>query len=331
MRCSSEGDRRSGLPSCSHADEPPPPILVALDPTGPAEEAERLALVLARATGADSCWPRCSRSSACARTCTRAATRRTCDGRPSDSSPSRAEALRRASAGRHRRHRDDRLRVGRARSAPARARAATPAWSSLGPSRRHGARPHRPGPDGHPLRARRSVPGRGRVRRRADRRPVPHRRGVRRRPTTGRQALRAAASLAERAGAALRVIAVAAPLPWMDLVEPGFDGIEPSGGYDGHVAYALETAVAELPTALPVEVEVPSGDPVEILAARLRRSRPAGVRVARPRPARRGRARQHLARPARGRALPGADRAPGRAGRSSRRQARGSQSRCFAA
>jgi hypothetical protein len=36
-------------------------VLVALDPTGSGDEQEQLGLVLARATGAASCWRRCSR------------------------------------------------------------------------------------------------------------------------------------------------------------------------------------------------------------------------------------------------------------------------------
>ena len=83
----------------------------------------------------------------------------------------------------------------------------------------------------------------------------------------GRHALRVAASLAGRTGAALSVIAVAAPLPWMDLTEPQFDGESLQEFYEGHVAYTLETAVGDLPASLSVDSEVVSGDPVETLAA----------------------------------------------------------------
>jgi nucleotide-binding universal stress UspA family protein len=83
----------------------------------------------------------------------------------------------------------------------------------------------------------------------------------------GRGALAVAASLAERTGAVLQVIAVAGPLPWMDLVEPEFEGTALQEAYKGHLAYALDDAVAQLPASLALDTDVRTGDPVEVLAA----------------------------------------------------------------
>ena len=41
--------------------------------------------------------------------------------------------------------------------------------------------------------------------------------------------------------------AVAGPLPWMDAVQPGFDGEALSELYGGHLAHELEKAVDALP------------------------------------------------------------------------------------
>ena len=83
----------------------------------------------------------------------------------------------------------------------------------------------------------------------------------------GHEALRAAASLAVRCEAALAVIAVAAPLPWMGLVEPALDGTTLEAAYRDHIAHELEAAVADLPESLAVEAEMRSGDPVALIAA----------------------------------------------------------------
>jgi nucleotide-binding universal stress UspA family protein len=81
----------------------------------------------------------------------------------------------------------------------------------------------------------------------------------------GENALRAAAALALRAGASLLAIAVAAPLPWLDIVEPEFDGVMLQNAYHGHVAHALERAVGELPDRPAIESRIVAGDPVEVL------------------------------------------------------------------
>ena len=83
----------------------------------------------------------------------------------------------------------------------------------------------------------------------------------------GHEALRAATSLAVRCEAALAMIAVAAPLPWMGLVEPALDGTTLEAAYRDHIAHELEAAVADLPESLAVEAEMRSGDPVALIAA----------------------------------------------------------------
>lgn len=83
----------------------------------------------------------------------------------------------------------------------------------------------------------------------------------------GRVALQVAASLAERCGASLRAVSVTGPLPWMDVVQPAFDGETLSELYGGHLAFELEKAVEALPADLVVELETPAGDPAEVLAA----------------------------------------------------------------
>jgi nucleotide-binding universal stress UspA family protein len=83
----------------------------------------------------------------------------------------------------------------------------------------------------------------------------------------GREALKTAAALAASAGSVLRVVSVAAPLPWMDIIEPGFDGTTLETHYRRHVADQLDAAVAGLPDGLKVEAETVAGDPTELIAA----------------------------------------------------------------
>jgi nucleotide-binding universal stress UspA family protein len=83
----------------------------------------------------------------------------------------------------------------------------------------------------------------------------------------GIEALRAGAALAERAGAGLRVISVAAPLPWMDVIEPAFEGEPLQELYRDHVADQLDAAIADLPEQLPIEAETLEGDVVAVLTA----------------------------------------------------------------
>jgi nucleotide-binding universal stress UspA family protein len=240
-------------------------VLVALDPTGSGDEQEELGLVLARATGAGvvlaTVFPVIQLRSYVHSRSYETRLR----GEAERFLAERAEALRR--------HAPDLTietsTTGAASAAHGLHRLARELDVSLvvlGPSRRHGRGLTVPGPMGarfahgapcpvavapadRPIRALTRV---GAAFAETD---------------DGRHALRVASSLAGRAGAALRVIAVAAPLPWMDLTEPEFDGSSLQAYYDGHVAYTLEKAVAELPATLAVESEALSGDPVEILAA----------------------------------------------------------------
>jgi nucleotide-binding universal stress UspA family protein len=241
------------------------PVLVAVDPTGPADAQEQLGLVLARATGAEivlaTVFPmihlRSYVHSRSYETRLRQEAERFLAGR--------AEALRR---------RVPELTIetkttGAASAAHGLHRLARELDASvvvLGPSRRRGRGLSVPGPMGSrfahgapcPVAV---APAEGPIR-------APVRIGAAFADTDdGRHALRGAASLAERAGASLRVIAVAGPLPWMDLVEPEFDGRTLHELYQGHVAYVLSQAVADLPDSLAVESEVASGNPVDVLAS----------------------------------------------------------------
>jgi len=83
----------------------------------------------------------------------------------------------------------------------------------------------------------------------------------------GDQALDAAAALALAAGASLEAIAVDAPLPWLDLVQPEFDGVTLQAAYRGHLAHALDEAVRALPHRPVIEKRVLSGEPIELLTA----------------------------------------------------------------
>ena len=126
----------------------------------------------------------------------------------------------------------------------------------------------------------------------------------------GEEALRAAAALADRAGATLQVIAVAGA--------PAVDGsrrarvrrCQPAGELSapcrprrrGGRCRAAGGGSRRRRGSIRRSGRHPGPG--------IRRSRPARLRVPRSRPARRGRGRQHLARPARVRALPRARRAP---------------------
>ena len=242
-----------------------PRILVALDPDGPAPEAEQLALALARATGAELIlgtvfpiidvhsrvdtrhYERLLREEAERFLAARADTLRSQAGDVSIAT----HAIGSYSAGRglHRLADDEQAGL-----------------VVLGPSRRG--------------RAGRVVPGpmAGRL---AHDAPCPvavacvgydggrlSRIGVAYAPTAdGHEALRAAASLAVRSEASLEVIAVAAPLPWMDLIAPRFDGTALDGANRLQVAHELEAAVAGLPESLVVEAKALAGDPVELIAS----------------------------------------------------------------
>ena len=247
------------------ATEPAPArILAALDPTGPSEEAERLALLLARATGAElvlaTVFPLIRMRSYV-------------HSRP-------YESLLRREAERYLTGRADALRerapelaigiettgsVSAAHGLHRLARELDAGMVVLGPSRRRSGGHRLPGPMG--ARFAHGAPCPVAVASAGPPADELSRIGVAFAPTEdGEQALRAAAALADRAGATLQVIAVAAPLPWMDLVEPGFDGVTLQESYRRHVVHGVETAVAELPAAVPVDAQVPSGDPVDILA-----------------------------------------------------------------
>jgi nucleotide-binding universal stress UspA family protein len=86
-------------------------------------------------------------------------------------------------------------------------------------------------------------------------------------PTTdGDEALRAGAALAASSGATLEVIAVAAPLPWMSVIDTEFDGTTLEAAYLEHLAHDLDAAVTALPPSLKVEANTLAGDPVELIA-----------------------------------------------------------------
>ncbi len=200
----------------------PARIVVALDPTDPSEAAERLALVLARATGAElvlaTVFPLIH---------------------PRSYVHSRHyESLLRREAERHLTVRADALRersphvvvgvestgsVSAARGLHRLARELDASMVVLGPSRRDAGN-RVPGPMG--TRFAHGAPCPVAVTCTGPRGEHLSRIGVAFAATEdGEQALSAAAALAERCEASLRVIGVAAPLPWMDLVEPGFEGV----------------------------------------------------------------------------------------------------------
>ena len=250
--------------SMDETESAPVRILAALDPTGPSEEAERLALVLARAMSAQlvlvTVFPIIRlRSYVHSR---------------------HYESLLRREAERYLAGRADALRerapdvvvgvettgsVSAARGLHRLARELDAGMVVVGPSRRRSGGHRVPGPMG--TRFAHGAPCPVAVASTGPPTDGLSRIGVAFAPTEdGEEALRAAAALADRAGATLQVIAVAGPLPWMDLVEPGFDGVGLQESYRRHVAHGVETAVAELPVAVPFDVEIPSGDPVDILA-----------------------------------------------------------------
>ncbi len=250
-------------PTDPGADATPARVLAALDPTAPSEPAEQLGLVLARATGAElvlgTVFPIIHLRSRVPTRHYESLLRREADRFLSE----RADVLRDAAPG---------VAVSRratgsysaARGLHGLARELGADLVVLGPSRRHGAGRSIPGPMGS--RFAHGAPCPVVV---ASGGPPPERLGAVGAafvPTAdGESALRAAAALAAGAGASLRVIAVAAPLPWMDLVEPGFDGASLSELHRGHVASELERAVAELTGPTTVGAEVAEGDPVEVL------------------------------------------------------------------
>ena len=238
-------------------------VVAALDPTAVAEEPEQLALVLARATGADLvlatvCPLIHLRSHVHARhyeTLLRQEAERFLVER---ASALRAEAPDTTVATRT---------VGAASAARGLHRLARELDASLvvlGPSRRPAGRVL-PGPMGSRFAhgapcpvavasAGGAIGGLSRI-------------GVAFAPTDdGMRALQVGAELAGQTGATLHVIAVVAPLPWMDLVQPEFDGTSLQELYAGHIRYTLDNAIADLPMAIEPETELPNGDPVEILA-----------------------------------------------------------------
>ena len=240
-------------------------VLIALDPTGSVAEAEQLGVVLARASGAGivlgTVFPEIHMRSYVHSRSYHTRLRQEAEGFLAG----RAEALRSRASDVVVQTRT----TGAASAAHGLHRLARELEASLvvlGPSRRHGRGLTIPGPMGS-----RFVHGA----------PCPVAVAPANRPIKalarigaafvesddGRHALRVAASLAGRAGAALRVIAVTPPLPWMDLTEPEFDGTSLQEAYEGHVAYTLETAVDDLPATLAVNPEMVSGDPVETLVA----------------------------------------------------------------
>ncbi len=239
-------------------------ILTALDPTGPSGEAERLALVLARVTGAElvlaTVFPIIRVHSYVHSRHYESLLRREAERFLAG----RAAALREQAP-------DVTVGIETTGSVSAAhglhrlARELNAAMVVLGPSRRPGTAHRVSGPMG--ARFAHGAPCPVAVASTGPPADDMSRIGVAFAPTEdGEDALRAAAALADRAGATLQVIAVAAPLPWMDLVEPGFDGVSLQASYRRHVEHSVETAVTELPVAVPVDVEVPSGDPIDILA-----------------------------------------------------------------
>ena len=245
-------------------DAPPAPILVALDPELPCENAERLARILASAHGAGvvlgTVFPHINLHSRV-------------DAR-------RFKRLLREEADRFLASRAERWRaevpsipvhtrtVGSPSAAHGLHRLARESGAAvvvIGPSRRHGAGLTFPGPMATRFAHAAPCPvvvATGTIPVRLDRI------GVAFVPTDdGRAALRVAASLAERCSASLRAISVTGPPPWLEVVQPGFDGETLSELYGGHLASELEKAVDALPAGLVVEMETPAGDPVEVLAA----------------------------------------------------------------
>jgi nucleotide-binding universal stress UspA family protein len=237
------------------------PILVALDAAHPSPEAEALALELAAATGAAlllaTVFPVIELHSRVDRRPYEKLLRDEAEGflegraaalRRRTASPVSVQAVGSVSAGHALHH----------LAAETSAEVVV-----LGPSRRHGAGATLPGPMGARL---------------AHDAPCPvavapagytggafSRIAVGYAPTPdGEGALTAAARLAQQAGAELEAVAVLAPLPWLDLVQPEFDGAALETAYHGHVKAALQKAVAALPGR--IEQRVQRGDPVEVLA-----------------------------------------------------------------
>jgi nucleotide-binding universal stress UspA family protein len=244
--------------------DPEAPILVALDPDAPGEEAERLALTLARALGSavvlGTVFPLIRlRSYVHSR---------------------RYERLLHEEAERFLGARAERWRESGAEIAVTTAAVGSPSAARglhalarergaglvvVGPSRRHGGGWTVPGPMGSRFAHGAPCPvvvATGTIPEQVERI------GVAFSPTDdGRAALGEAASLASRCGAVLRAISVAGALPWVDVVQPEFEGATLPELYGGHLAHELDAAVSELPSSVAVETEVPSGAPVEVLAA----------------------------------------------------------------
>ena len=240
-------------------------ILVALDADAPRTEAEQLALTFARATGADlvlgTVFPVIAVRS-----------------RPDSRHYHR---LLREEAERFLAERSDALRSQEADVAVQTRAIGSPSVGRglhrlardehaglivLGPSRRHGA--GRTVPGAMAARLAHAAPCPVAVARAAREAGGLSRIAVAYAPTAdGHEALRAAASLAVRCAATLEVVAVAAPLPWMGLVEPVLDGTTLETAYRDHIAYELKAAVAGLPESLTVDARMVSGDPVELIAS----------------------------------------------------------------
>jgi nucleotide-binding universal stress UspA family protein len=238
------------------------PIVLALDPGDPSEDAETLALALARAYGAEvilaTVFPIIRfRSRLHARHYERALrdeADRFLDGRLERwRARGTGVAARTMATG----------SPSAARGLHTLARQAGATLVVLGPSRRHGAGHRLPGPMAMRFAHGAPCPVAVAVHSPAERLA---RIGVAFAPSAdGRAALLAGAELAERCDASLRVISVTGPLPWMDVTEPRFDGLTLSELYAGHLAFELEAALAELPADLVVEADMPAGDPVEVL------------------------------------------------------------------
>ena len=245
------------------SDQAPAPILVALDPELPSDDAERLARTLAGAHG----------------TGVVLATVFPIIDLHTRVNAHRFERLLREEADRFLAGRAERWRAetpgiavetrtvgspSAARGLHRLARESGAAMVVVGPSRRHGAGLTFPGPMATRFAHAAPCPvvvATGRIPERLDRI------GVAFVPADdGRAALRAAAALAERCGVSLRAISVTGPLPWMDVIEPEFEGATLPELFAGHLAFELERAVDGLPDGVTVEVDTPAGNPVEILA-----------------------------------------------------------------
>jgi nucleotide-binding universal stress UspA family protein len=241
---------------------PTGPIVVALDPGAACEDAEALALSLARAYGAEvilaTVFPVINLHSRVHARHFERALREEAEG----FLDARVE-----------RWRSRGTRVGvramatgspsAARGLHALAREAGAGLVVVGPSRRHGTGRRLPGPMA--MRFAHGAPCPVAVAVRSPAGPIA-RIGVAFVPAAdGRAALLAGAELAGRCDATLRVISVAGPLPWMDVTEPRFDGVTLPELYAGHLTHELEAALAALPAGLTVETEVPAGDPVAVL------------------------------------------------------------------